>query len=176
MTEKLLRHDRRYKSGGGPFTEKKNRADRSFDGWALGLGAPCMAAAGLAVTLAGCSFSMPIATLASSTSSEDATGSIQKSSLEHQLDPEDWRRAKAALATALDPQGNGSVVGWDNPESGNKGSFTPVGKAYPANERICRIFVSQIERKGNEQSMRGTACTEKGGDWTIAEVAPSKKI
>lgn len=150
--------------------------DKSVDAWPFRLGAPCIAAAGLAVTLAGCSFSMPIATLASSTSSEDMTGSIPKSSLEHLLEAEDWRRAKAALATALDPQGNGSVVGWDNPESGNKGSFTPIGKPYPANERICRIFVSQIDRKGNEQSMRGTACAEKGGDWTISEVAPLKKV
>ena len=29
---------------------------------------------------------------------------------------------------------------------------------------------------GNEQSMRGTACAEKGGDWTISEVAPLKKV
>jgi surface antigen len=56
---------------------------------------------------------------------EDATGALPKSSLAGILDAEDWRRAKAALSTALDPQGNGSLVGWDNPDSGNKGSFTP---------------------------------------------------
>lgn len=119
---------------------------------------------------------MPIASLESSVSSEDATGAVPKSSLAHLLDAEDWRRAKAALATALDPQGDGSLVGWENPVSGDKGSFTPIGKAYPADARICRVFVSQIDRKGNEQqSMRGTACAEKGGDWTIAEVAPLKR-
>jgi len=117
--------------------------------------------------------SMPIASL--SASKEDATGSIPAPYIAHLLDAEDWRRAKAALATALDPQGNGSLVAWDNPESGHKGSFTPVGKAYPADAKICRVFLSRIDRKGNEQSMQGTACADKGSDWTIAEIAPKNK-
>jgi surface antigen len=117
--------------------------------------------------------SMPIASLA--TSSEDTAGGAPKSSFARFLGSEDLRRAEAALATALDPQGDGSLVGWENPESGIKGSFTPIGQAYPADARICRVFVSRIDRKGNEQSMRGTACAEKAGDWTIAEVSPLKK-
>lgn len=117
--------------------------------------------------------SMPIASLASS--KEDAIGAVPLSRLAQPLDGEDLRRAKAALATALDPQGNGSLVGWDNPESGAKGSFTPIGKAYPADAKICRVFLSQIDRKGNEQSMRGTACADKGGEWTIAEINPKDK-
>lgn len=117
---------------------------------------------------------MPIASL--TTSSEAAPGAAPKASLASLLDPEDLRRAEAALATALDPQGNGSLVGWENPESGAKGSFAPIGQAYPADAGICRVFVSRIDHKGSEQAMRGTACAEKPGDWTIAEVSPLKKI
>jgi surface antigen len=127
----------------------------------------------LAMPLGGCSLSMPIAPLTSS--DEDATGSIPSLSLERLLDAEDWRRAKAALSTALDPQGNGALVVWDNPQSGNKGSFTPVGKAYPSDAKICRAFSSRIDRKGDEQSMQGTACSDKGDDWTILEVKSSSK-
>jgi hypothetical protein len=61
-------------------------------------------------------------------SEDDVAGSVPKWSFAGLLDAEDWRRAKVALSTALDPQGNGSLVGWDNPDTGNKGSFTPVGK------------------------------------------------
>jgi hypothetical protein len=35
---------------------------------------------------------------------DDATGALPKSSLAGLLDAEDWRRAKATLSTALDPQ------------------------------------------------------------------------
>ncbi len=116
---------------------------------------------------------MPIAPLTSS--ADDATGAIPSSPLERQLDAEDWRRAKAALSTALDPQGNGALVVWDNPQSGDKGSFTPAGKPYPSDDKVCRAFSSQINRKGDEQFMQGTACSDKGGEWTIRDVNPSPK-
>jgi len=74
------------------------------------------------------------------------------------------RRAKAALSTALDPQGNGSLVGWDNPDSGNKGSFTPVGKPFPLEARICRVFLAEVDCKGDEHAMQGTACSDKRGE------------
>ena len=80
---------------------------------------------------------------------------------------QDLRRAKAALSTALDPQGSGSLVGWDNPDSGNKGSFTPVGKPFPVEAGVCRVFLAEVNRKG--------ACSDERGEWTIAEAKPWKK-
>jgi surface antigen len=130
----------------------------------------------LAVVLAGCSMSFPISPLMASSSKEEAGGTVTKASIANLLDPEDWRRAKAALSTALDPQGNGALVGWDNPDSGNKGSFRPVGKAYPLDSGICRVFLAEIDRKGEEQTLQGTACSDKQGQWTIAEAKPWKKI
>ena len=46
------------------------------------------------------------------------------------MNEEDWRRAKAALGLALDPQGPGTLVSWDNPETSMKGQFTPTGAPY----------------------------------------------
>ncbi len=128
----------------------------------------------LAPALAGCSMSFPISPLLSA--KEDTTGSLPKPPIANLLEPEDWRRAKAALSTALDPQGNGTLVGWDNPDSGNKGSFVPVGKAYPLDMGICRVFLAELDRKGAEQSLQGTACADKKGEWTIAEAKPWKKV
>ena len=93
---------------------------------------------------------IPMSPLMSPGSKEDAAGAVPNSSLASLLDAEDWRRAKAALSTALDPQGNGSLVGWDNPDSGNKGSFTPVGKPYPLAAGICRC----LSRRGRSQGRR----------------------
>jgi len=142
------------------------------------LASACLAGilGGLGTMLAGCSMSFPIAPLMSPPSKEDTTGTIPKSSPANLLDGEDWRRAKAALSTALDPQGNGALVGWDNPDSGNKGSFRPVGKAYPLESGICRVFLAEIDRKGEAQTIQGTACSDKQGQWTIAEAKPWKKI
>lgn len=124
--------------------------------------------------LAGCSMSFPISPLV--TVHEDTTGAIPQPAMAKLLEPEDWRRAKAALSTALDPQGNGSMVGWENPDSGNKGSFTPVGNAYPQNSEICRVFLAEVHSRGDAQTLRGTACSEKGEEWVIAEAKPWKKI
>jgi surface antigen len=112
---------------------------------------------------------LPISPLTSPGSLEDAAGAAQKPPLEGLVDGEDWRRAKAALSTALDPQGNGALVGWDNPDSGNKGSFTPVGKPFPKGARICRAFLATVDGKGSEHAIQGTACSDKRGEWTIAE-------
>lgn len=120
----------------------------------------------------GCAVSIPIALSNASKADADATGSVPASALERLLDPEDWRRARAALSTALDPQGNGSLVSWDNPQSGAKGSFVPVGKAYPSDAKICRGFKTVVDWKIT-RTMQGIACASKDGDWTIAEMAPA---
>jgi surface antigen len=130
---------------------------------------------GLPALLVGCSMAFPISPLMSPGSKEDAAGSVPKLSFAGPLDAEDWRRAKAALSTALDPQGNGLLVGWDNPDSGNKGSFTAVGKPFPLATGICRVFLAEVDCKGEEHAMQGTACSDQRGEWTIAVAKPWKK-
>jgi surface antigen len=106
---------------------------------------------------------------------EDVTNSISKPLFAEPLSAEDTRRAKAAMTTALDPQGAGSTVAWNNPDSGAKGTFVPVGKAYPENERICRAFLAEIDLKTGDKSMQGTACADKDGNWSVTDTKPWKK-
>jgi surface antigen len=136
--------------------------------------AACLALAAMAACMAGCALSVPIASLsnANAAADDDATASIPGAPLERLLQPEDWRRAKAALSTALDPQGDGAPVSWDNPQSGVKGSFAPIGKAYPSDAKVCRGFKTEVERKSGAKTMQGVACADKTGEWTIAEIAP----
>ena len=107
----------------------------------------------------------------------EATGSVRKSApeLARGLEAEDARRAKAALATALDPQGSGERVDWDNPQSGAKGVFTPVGQAYPSDGRVCRAFLAEVVTNHNEERLQGTACRDKNAEWTLLDVKPWKK-
>jgi surface antigen len=128
----------------------------------------------LAAWLGGCSTAIPLPSLLSD---GDVTGSIRPavSPLSSALDVEDWRRAQSALSVALDPQGNGAPVNWDNPKSGVKGSFIPAGDAFPAKEKICRAFSAELGGSMPAQYLHGVGCRDESGEWTIDDVAPVKK-
>jgi surface antigen len=132
-----------------------------------------------APALGGCSFSMPIASLKANVD-EDVTGSIAKSTapispLSKRLDWEDWRRARAAMGVALDPQGNGATVAWDNPQTGRRGSFVPVASAYPVDGQVCRAFVAKIDGGDSKEQVQGAACRIGGtDDWDVQDVKPFK--
>ncbi len=108
---------------------------------------------------------------------QDATASIPKPppTLSRALDAEDLRRAVAAMSTALDPQGSGASVNWDNPQTGAKGSFTPVGQPYPLEGKICRAFLADIAVSETQERLQGAACREKTAEWALTDVKPFKK-
>lgn len=120
--------------------------------------------------------SFPIASM--KPGSDETTASIRPV-IGRMTDEEDRRRAAAALSTALDPQGDGRPVRWENPTTGNKGSFTASGHAYPTDARVCRGFRGTVQEKKAEAADRdivfqGTACTVKPGEWAVTETKPSK--
>jgi surface antigen len=135
----------------------------------------CLAAAAcLSLSLGACGISLPMASLLP----EDppATNAIAAakplSPLSPDLGTEDWRRAKGALTVALDPQGNGSSVSWENPDTAAKGSFTPVGQPFVKSDEICRAFLATVHGQASALSLQGTACRPSGGEWAIKDVKP----
>lgn len=106
---------------------------------------------------------------------EDMTGSLATVPFGALLDEEDRRREKAALATALDPQGDGSTVHWENPKSSRKGSLTAVGHAYPQDSHVCRAFLGEMRDGASTRAVQGTACTMSAGEWVVRDVKPFKK-
>jgi len=91
------------------------------------------------------------------------------------LDEEDRRRALGALAIALDPQGNGAPVRWDNPVSKARGTVTPAGFAYPENDLVCRAFSAQFETSAGAQAQRGAACRDKNAQWIVSDLRPANR-
>jgi surface antigen len=131
---------------------------------------------GAALSAGSCSISLPIASLVKD--DQITTGSVKArpaSPLSAELGAEDWRRAKGALAIAVDPQGNGSRVSWDNPETGLKGTFVPTGKPFVKNDEVCRSFLATVVGQATALSLQGTACRPSGGEWTIRTVAPARR-
>jgi surface antigen len=125
----------------------------------------------LGTALGGCSVSMPMGSLLGD---DDPTGAIQKPQLDG-LVGEDWRRAKAALAAALGGGQTKNPVAWANPGSGVKGSFSPVGDAYQTASGPCRGFAAAVDRNDMDDSLQGTACSDKNGDWQVTDVRPISK-
>ena len=124
---------------------------------------------GGALAASGCSLSFPIAGFVSDPT---ATGSINRSSalLNRELDQEDWRRAKAALAVALDPQGSGASVIWSNPATGARGSFAAAAPPVAKADAVCRAFAAEVTAaKGTPRHVNGSACRGRDGDWAVAE-------
>ena len=133
-------------------------------------------AAAVAVNCAACSLSFPMTSLVNDEPA--ATAAITPkvvSPLSAELGEEDWRRAKAALAVALDPQGSGSQVSWDNPDTTLRGTFTPVGQPFVKSDEICRAFLASVAGQTGSSSLQGTACRPSGGEWVITDVKPFKK-
>lgn len=135
-----------------------------------------LGAAALATFAAGCSMSLPIGALKDEV---EVTGSIPNrvTTLSSSLNDEDWRRAQAALGVAVDPQGNGAPVSWDNPETGKKGSFVAAGPLYVLDNKACRSFIATIDlpkAAGLDQKLQGATCRNGPNEWTVKEAKPWK--
>jgi surface antigen len=126
------------------------------------------AMAGLALTLGACSWTGPIASLQLD---PETTGSISRSgaaSAAFPLDGEDWRRARSALSLAVDPQGPGLPVNWDNPASKRRGSFVQAGNVALAEKTVCRPFLATIASDAaTPAKFTGEACRLGPGEWTV---------
>jgi len=156
---------------------------RSFGGTG-GFGRSWTGLAALAfLPLSGCG--LPIITFQAETVAETpqpadptTTGSIDRhpESFGRDLGAEDWRRAHAALGVALDPQGNGRPVKWDNPETKLRGSVNPTGLPYVSHDQICRDFLASVIAPGRSRFLRGTGCKPSGGEWTLKRLRGTKTV
>lgn len=128
-------------------------------------------AVGLGLLGGACSMSFPMTSLVPEDPPATASVAARAVSLmARDLGTEDWRRAKGALAIALDPQGNGSPVAWDNPDSALRGEFKPVGQPFVKGEEICRAFQATVSGQATASRYQGTACRPSGGEWAIKDV------
>lgn len=61
----------------------------------------------------------------------------------------------------------GQTISWNNPESGNAGSITPVRDGNDSGGNYCREYQQKITVGGQEQLGYGTACRQPDGSWEI---------
>ncbi len=133
----------------------------------------------LALLSSGCSLTMNIPGFGDT--EDETTGSIsppQSATFAIPLDDEDWRRANAALSLAVDPQGAGLPVNWDNPASKRHGRFEPTGGLAVVGNTVCRPFRAMVMQKPHEKIVarevthEGQACRTGPSEWAMRDVKP----
>jgi surface antigen len=134
-----------------------------------------LCAVAVSLLTSACGVSFPMTSLFPDAETTSSIAPVAASPLSADLGTEDWRRAKGALAVALDPQGSGSSVSWDNPDTDLKGNFAPVGQPFVKTEEICRAFLATLVAREVTRSFQGTACRPSGGEWAIKDVKPWRK-
>lgn len=63
----------------------------------------------------------------------------------------------------------GEQIVWNNPESGNSGSYTPVREGSTPSGQYCREYQQTVYVGGKQESAYGTACQQPDGSWEIVK-------
>ena len=63
----------------------------------------------------------------------------------------------------------GQQITWNNPQSGNAGTITPVRDGYANDGAYCREFQQSITVGGQRQQGYGRACQQPDGSWKIVQ-------
>ena len=82
------------------------------------------------------------------------------------LDEADRLRAQQAMSQAQTAP-IGETIEWNNPKSGNSGTYTPVRDGTSSSGRYCREFQQTVTIGGKTEQAYGTACRQPDGSWEI---------
>ena len=63
----------------------------------------------------------------------------------------------------------GQTIRWNNPESGNEGSYTPLRDGTDSNGAYCREYQTTVVVGGQTQQAYGTACRQQDGSWKVVK-------
>jgi surface antigen len=61
----------------------------------------------------------------------------------------------------------GDTITWNNPDSGNSGTYTPVRDGYDQAGAYCREYQTTVTVGGQVQEAYGTACQQPDGSWKV---------
>jgi surface antigen len=137
--------------------------------------------AGAVVTLilvglgsSGCSLNRSDQALAKIDDSE-VTGSIASVSPPAPTES-DLAFARNAASDVLTKGDKDSSQPWENPETGARGSVTPLAQSYASEDgRTCRDFLASYVNGRTESWLQGAACKASQGRWEIHTLRPWKR-
>jgi surface antigen len=136
----------------------------------------------LALTAGGCSYQLGslLEKAKDPQASPETTGSISQTPPASQTAKSkaidlDLAYARAAATEVLRRGGKGASQPWENPETGARGTVTPIAAAYDIDGFTCQNFLASYVRTGSgEDWMRGEACRIHKGNWEVRSLKPWK--
>jgi surface antigen len=106
----------------------------------------------------------------------DVTGSLGAARSEAPEPTEaDLALARNAASDVLTKGDKDSSQPWENPETGARGSVTPLAQAYSSEGRTCRDFLASYVNGQSESWLQGAACQSGEGRWQIHTLKPWKQ-
>jgi surface antigen len=100
----------------------------------------------------------------------EVTGSIKPEV--HAPTESDLAFARNAASDVLTKGDKDSSQPWENPETGARGSVTPLAQAYSSEGRMCRDFLASYVNGKSESWLQGAACKSGQGHWEIHTMKP----
>ena len=145
------------------------------------LGLSAIGHAGAALTLiliglsgGGCSLSRPESAFAKMEDAE-ITSAIRPAP-EREPTEADLAFARNAASDVLTKGDKDSSQPWENPETGARGSVTPLAQAYSGEDgKTCRDFLASYVNGATESWLQGAACKAGQGRWEIHSLKPWRK-
>jgi len=95
-------------------------------------------------------------------------GALVGSEIGKSLDNAD-RAAMANANNRANAAPLGQQITWNNPESGNYGTVTPIRDGSTASGQYCREYQQTITVGGKTQQGYGTACRQPDGQWKVVQ-------
>ncbi|MBX9710569.1 MAG: hypothetical protein K2X60_06005 [Xanthobacteraceae bacterium] len=127
----------------------------------------------------GCSFQLGNLWDKKDAASGDVTGSISpvRVSDDTNLTDSDLALTRNAASDVMTRGGKDISQPWENPQTGARGSVTPLASAYQAPDgRTCRDFLASYVRGANEGWLQGEACKGvEGASWEIRNMKPWRR-
>jgi surface antigen len=83
--------------------------------------------------------------------------------------------ARNAASDVLTKGDKDSSQPWENPDTGARGSVTPLAQAYSSEGRTCRDFLASYVNGRSESWLQGAACQTEHGRWEIHTLKPWRR-
>ncbi|HEV3500965.1 MAG TPA: RT0821/Lpp0805 family surface protein [Bradyrhizobium sp.] len=129
----------------------------------------------IAVGAGGCSLSRTDGAFAKMDDNE-VTGSVGAAQATGPAPTEsDLAFARNAASDVLTRGTKDSSQPWENPETGARGSVTPLAQAYSSEGRTCRDFLASYVNGRSESWLQGAACQSGQGRWEIHTLKPWRR-
>jgi hypothetical protein len=106
----------------------------------------------------------------------DATGSVGAARSGGPVPTDtDLAFARNAASDVLTKGDKDASQPWENPETGARGSVTPLAQAYASEGRTCRDFLASYVNGHSESWLQGAACKTARGEWEIHTLKPWRR-